>query len=136
MTEVVASTCRIRLGSLLSARACLLMALLVAFGGLFAAGVLSLGHILDLPVPCGGSRGCAAVAAHPRSKVIGVPIAYFGIAAYIAIIVLLAQCKLGRRGRSTLLTFTAAGAGTSLLLLLYSRSVIGATCHWCVVRQR
>jgi protein-disulfide isomerase len=132
MSDMAASTCRTRIGQLPSARVCLLVALLVAFGGLFASSVLSLGHILDIPVPCGGSRGCAAVASHPRSKVMGVPIAYFGVAGYLVIIVLLAQRTLGRRGRSVLFVFTAVGAGTSLFLLLYSRNVIGATCHWCV----
>lgn len=48
-------------------------ALAAAFAGLFIAAVLSAGHLLDLPVPCGRSRGCLAVALHPSSKVLGVP---------------------------------------------------------------
>src|SRR5438067_12004654 len=62
---------------------------LVAFGGLFAAGVLSAGHTLKLPVPCGSSSGCVAVASDPSSRAAGVPIAFFGVVAYTAILFLL-----------------------------------------------
>src|SRR5213592_761826 len=67
----------------------LLVAMLfVAFGGLFAAGVLSAGHILKLPVPCGSSNGCVAVASDPSSRFTGIPIAFFGVVAYIVILCL------------------------------------------------
>ena len=62
---------------------------LVAFGGLLAAGVLSAGHILKLPVPCGSSNGCVAVASDPSSRFTGIPIAFFGVGAYVAILFLL-----------------------------------------------
>jgi len=61
---------------------------LVAFGGLLAAGVLSAGHILKLPVPCGSSNGCVAVASDPSSRFTGIPIAFFGVVAYIVILCL------------------------------------------------
>src|SRR6266700_42950 len=64
-------------------------AALVAFGGLFAAGVLSAGHILNLPVPCGSDSGCVAVASDPSSRFAGIPIAFFGVVAYITIVFLL-----------------------------------------------
>src|SRR6266567_2379209 len=64
-------------------------AALVAFGGLFAAGMLSAGHILKLPVPCGRSSGCVAVASDPSSRFAGIPIAFFGVVAYVAILFLL-----------------------------------------------
>jgi uncharacterized membrane protein len=64
-------------------------ALLVAFGELFAAGVLSAGHFLKLPVPCGSSSGCVAVSSDPSSRFAGIPIAFFGVGAYIAILFLL-----------------------------------------------
>src|SRR4026207_289531 len=69
-------------------------ALFVAFGGLYAAAVLSAGHLLELPVPGGTSSGCATVASHPSSAVLGVPIALFGVAAYVAIIFLLTRATL------------------------------------------
>jgi protein-disulfide isomerase len=109
-----------------------LPALVVAFAGLFAAGVLSAGHLLDLPVPCGASRGCVTVAAHPASKVLGVPIAYFGVAAYLAIIFLLGRGADARWARVGLIALTGLGTLASAVLLVYSHQVIHATCPWCV----
>ena len=67
------------------------IAVVISFMGLFAAATLSLGYVLDLPVPCGGSNGCASVAAHSSSQLRGVPIAFFGVATYLAIIWLLTR---------------------------------------------
>ncbi|GAA4452985.1 hypothetical protein GCM10023156_23220 [Novipirellula rosea] len=108
-----------------------LVTLVVAFGGLFAAMVLSLGHVLDLPVPCGGSHGCATVAQHPASKVFGVPIAFGGVAAYLIIIFLL-SCLNHRSAKIVLLAITAIGSVVSVALLIYSYNVIQATCQWCI----
>jgi protein-disulfide isomerase/uncharacterized membrane protein len=113
--------------------ACLpVAALFVAFGGLFAAGILSLGHILKLPVPCGSSSGCASVAAHHSSIFLGVPIAFFGVAAYIGIIFLLTRAS-EAWARWWLLGITAAGTSISAMLLVYAQLIIRATCWWCVV---
>ena len=108
-----------------------LAAWLVAFAGLFAAAILSVGHILDLPVPCGGSRGCNAVAAHPSSKLFGVPIAYIGVTAYVAILFLLTNVAT-RWARIALLAITASGTLASGYLLYHSQTVIGASCPWCI----
>jgi protein-disulfide isomerase len=106
--------------------------LAAAFAGLFAAGVLSAAHLLDLPVPCGGSRGCAAVAAHPASKILGVPIALVGVAAYAAVIVLLTHAAASRWARWGLLALTGLGTAASGVLLAYAHYVIGAACPWCM----
>jgi uncharacterized membrane protein len=112
--------------------ACLpVAALFVAFGGLFAAVVLGLGHILKLPVPCGQSGGCASVASHPSSVFLGVPIAFPGVVAYAAII--FALTRLNRASfRRFLLALTGAGTLISAALLAYAHFVIGAACWWCV----
>ena len=82
------------------------IAVVTSFMGLFAAATLSLGYVLDLPVPCGGSNGCASVAAHSSSKLLGVPIAFFGVAAYLAIIWLLT--RIAQTSWAPLLLTTAA----------------------------
>lgn len=107
-------------------------AALVAFGGLFAAAVLSAGHILNLPVPCGSSNGCVAVASDPSSRVAGIPIAFFGVAAYVAILFLLMYLDRVRWTRSALVALTSAGTILSARLLFYAHFVIHATCYWCV----
>jgi protein-disulfide isomerase len=105
---------------------------LVAFGGLLAAGVLSAGHILKLPVPCGSSSGCVAVASDPRSSFAGVPIAFFGVVAYIGILFLLVYLEMVRWARFALVALTIVGTILSARLLFYAHFVIHATCYWCV----
>jgi uncharacterized membrane protein len=109
-----------------------LAASLVAFGGLFAAGVLSAGHILKLPVPCGNSSGCVAVASDPSSRFAGIPIAFFGVVAYIVILCLLMRLDRARWTHFALLAVTGAGTILSARLLFYAHFVIRATCYWCV----
>jgi uncharacterized membrane protein len=109
-----------------------LAASLIAFSGLFAAGVLSAGHFLKLPVPCGSSSGCGAVASDPSSRFAGIPIAFFGVAAYIAILFLLLCLDRIRWARFALVALTGVGATLSARLLFYAHFVIHATCYWCV----
>src|SRR5688572_28929889 len=106
--------------------------LVAAFAGLFSASVLGVAHVLDLPVPCGGSHECATVASHPSSKLFGVPIAFLGVAAYLTEIALLARATIGRR--TCLIAVALAGLGTfiSVGLLIYSQMVVHATCSWCI----
>ena len=107
--------------------------LLVAFIGLFAAGVLSAAHVLDLPVPCGRSSGCITVALHPSSRLFGVPIAFFGVAAYITFLFLLGRTRVSVRARLAFLVLSGIGTLISAGLLIYARLVIRATCPWCIV---
>jgi uncharacterized membrane protein/predicted DsbA family dithiol-disulfide isomerase len=108
-------------------------ALLVTFIGLFAAGVLSAAHLLDLPVPCGRSSGCSTVALHPSSQLFGVPIAFFGVGAYLTFLFLLGRTTVSARARLAFLMLSALGALISAGLLIYARTVIHATCPWCVL---
>jgi protein-disulfide isomerase/uncharacterized membrane protein len=107
-------------------------AALVAFGGLFAAGVLSAGHILKLPVPCGSNSGCVAVASDPSSRFAGIPIAFFGVVAYIVILCLLMRLDRARWTHFALIAVTGVGTILSARLLFYAHFVIRATCYWCV----
>jgi protein-disulfide isomerase len=103
-----------------------------AFAGLFAAAVLSLGHFLDLPVPCGTSGGCVTVAAHPSSKFLSVPVAYFGVVFFLVQIGLLSSSGANRPVKIIGVILAGTGSIVSAALLLYSRSVIQATCGWCM----
>lgn len=106
--------------------------LVTACIGLFIAAVLSVGHILDLPIPCGGGQGCDTVAAHPASKVFDVPIAFFGMLAYLTQVFLLGQRTIGCRSRLFFLALASLGTVVSAGLLLYAHWLIQATCLWCV----
>jgi protein-disulfide isomerase len=100
--------------------------------GLFASGVLITGHLLNLPVPCGGSHGCQAVAMHPSSKLAGVPIAYIGFAAYLVLLALLPRLPKSLELRRLFFVLTLFGFLASASLLIYSQTVIQATCGWCI----
>src|SRR5437773_10006605 len=100
---------------------------LVAFGGLFAAGVLSAGHILKLPVPCGSSSGCVAVASAPSSRFAGIPIAFFGVVAYITILFLLMYLDRVHWADVALIALTGVGTILSARLLFYAHFVICST---------
>src|SRR5215213_8743025 len=110
-----------------------LAALFVSFGGLFAAATLSLGHLLKLAVPCGPGGGCAAVAAHSSSVILGIPIAYFGVGAYACAIWLLWQRPMAISAGYLLVAITGLGTLVSTGLVWYAQTVIGATCTWCLV---
>src|SRR6266513_4057874 len=90
---------------------------LVAFGGLLAAAVLSAGHILKLPVPCGSSSGCVTVASDPGSRFAGIPIAFFGVVAYIVILCLLMRFDRARWTHFALVALTGVGTIVSARLL-------------------
>ncbi|CAN5428078.1 hypothetical protein BH11ARM1_BH11ARM1_06810 [soil metagenome] len=112
--------------------------LVLAFLGLFVAGVLSAGHLLNLQVPCGlGVSDCETVAQSPYSKIFTIPVAYFGFLTYIGL------CALGwfrgvgdpKNFRKLVLygyLLSAVGTVFSLYLQYQSFFVIHATCKWCL----
>jgi protein-disulfide isomerase/uncharacterized membrane protein len=104
----------------------------LAFCGFFVSSILVAAHFLDLPVPCGKSRGCVQVATHPSSKMFGIPIAAIGVVAYLSIIVLLLQAASSRWASFALLILAAVGTVISAALLIYAHNVIHATCLWCI----
>ncbi len=112
--------------------------LVLAFVGLYVAGVLSLGHLLDANIPCGGSSDCATVANHAASKFFGVlPVAYLGFLAYVGLAAVAGMRALkSMRNAQSLVTagFVLAAIGTifSLYLQYQSFAVIHASCKWCM----
>ncbi|RYG24327.1 hypothetical protein EON82_11095 [bacterium] len=111
--------------------------LVLAAAGLFVAGSLSVTKLLHLELPCGGSHGCDAVNNHPSSRLFGIPIAYIGFFGYLLMsgLALLRAPMAAERARPIALygyLISAFGALTSVALQIYSISVIGATCLWCL----
>lgn len=114
------------------------IALVLAFAGMFVAGVLSLGHLLHIVPPCGASAGCQTVQNHPSSVWFGVlPVAYVGFGAYLALALLAwtrSQRGIEVSARSVSIGYVLAtvGAVTSMGLTFYALTVIRATCLWCI----
>jgi len=102
------------------------------YAGFFVATVLSVAHLMDLRLPCGGGSGCDLVAAHPSSRPFGVPIALIGVAAYGALLALAARRSVSRGASLAFVALAGVGTLASAGLLLYAHFVIQATCVWCV----
>jgi protein-disulfide isomerase/uncharacterized membrane protein len=112
-----------------------LASIVLAAAGLFVALTLSLAHAQDRVVPCGGGSGCGAVAADPSSFIFGIPFAYFGVLAYVALL----ASSIGRATSPRTKLFDAAatfisGVGTVVSVWLTAHSVFGlhAVCIWCI----
>jgi len=112
--------------------------IVLAFVGLFLAGVLSLEAGMNLVVPCGPSGGCAKVAADPSAHFLfGIPNAYLGVAGYLALagLAILRSLRPTSEWRGLVsMGYIIASLGTlfSLGLQYYSLTVIHATCLWCL----
>ncbi len=111
--------------------------LVLAFVGLFIAGALSIEAATGNIVPCGPAGGCAVVAAHPSSKIGGVPVAYIGFAGYLILAFLAAaRAFRGVHANRSLVTagyvVSAIGVLVSLALQYTSFFIIRAMCLWCL----
>jgi len=113
------------------------ISIVLACIGLFVAGVLSMSHLTGRPVPCGMSAGCDIVQAHPTSKWGNIPVAYFGMAAYVLLLGLgiLRSFAAGKQYGAMVKTgfwFSIIGAAISMVLQVISFTFIQATCYWCL----
>lgn len=112
--------------------------LVLSFAGIFVAGVLSLGHILERPLPCGiYGGGCDAVALDPSSKWFNIPVAVYGLVAYLTVTGLTILRLTGSGESWKALTragfvLTLGGALVSFYLQYHSLAVIKSLCPWCM----
>lgn len=106
--------------------------------GVFIALVTGIAHASGVQLPCGGAQsGCDIIALPENSRWLGVPIAFYGLAAYMAValfalfraaIGLEQSPKLGR-GMWVLL---GLGALISVGLVTHAYTGLHATCKWCL----
>ncbi len=83
----------------------------------------------DAPACIAGS-GCGIVQASRYSELAGVPVAWLGVAGYLAIIVV--ALLPGPRGAGLGMFVTAVSVGFSGWLTYVELAVIEAVCAWCV----
>jgi uncharacterized membrane protein len=105
--------------------------------GLFISGSLSAAHWFGTSLPCGGSVGCEVVARSQFAYFHGVPIAIFGVAAFICLVLSMAVgasdvSKLRQAAWNFGYSISLIASLLSLALTCYSILVIKATCIWCV----
>jgi uncharacterized membrane protein len=105
----------------------------VALLGLAIAGYLAWTRLAGgLPV-CGPLHGCETVATSPYSEILGVPVAYLGVAFSIVLTILAAAWWRGRDRRALLGLYGLGLIGVLFVAYLtyLELFVIGAVCVWC-----
>lgn len=110
----------------------------LACAGLFVSLVLAIAHSWGAQLPCGaGNDCCNKVADSPINKVTGIPVAYYGVGAYLFLILASltrAVLGVGRSQRTGFAMWVIAAVGTlaSIGLTIYSSSELGCFCPWCL----
>jgi protein-disulfide isomerase len=113
------------------------IATILAFAGIFIAGTLSLKYIFDIDPPCGAGGGCEVVGLSPQAYWFKIPVAYFGLGAYIALALIASMRLLSGIGAPPLLSTAAlgisgVGAVLSMFLQYQSLTVIKEVCSLCL----
>ncbi len=112
--------------------------------GILIAGYLWKLHATPELIPCGRSGGCASVALSPYSRFpvgTGLPIAAWGTAGYIGILML--SCirmmplppKLVHVAQTLQGLGLVAGMTASLILTYIQAAIIHAFCKWCLASE-
>lgn len=89
------------------------------------------------PLRCGPAGGCDAVQASPYARLLGLPVALYGVVGYAALLAVsvagLQPRFAAQRGPTALLAGLAtAGFGFTLYLKYVELFVIEALCRWCL----
>lgn len=111
--------------------------LLLAFIGLFVASMLGLSHVLHIELPCGIGSGCETVTQDPRSHVLGVPIAFWGVLGY-GLFTLISGIRTFAPGWKPRMMHGLGYALSGLSLILsvaltmFSLRVLHSFCTWCL----
>ena len=108
-------------------------AALVALAGVAVAGYLTWAHFADSPVVCVAGGGCETVQDSKYAAIAGIPVAVLGLAAYTAILALIAwDAPIARLSAAAI---ALIGLLFSAYLLALQLFVIDAICVWCVAND-
>ncbi len=104
---------------------------------MFIAGTLTLSKAMGIEPPCGQTSECERVLNSGASAVLGIPLAYIGLAAYVVFAVLAAIRLFAPKATARKLVlpgFLMAlfGAAESVYLQYYSIFTIHSICKWCL----
>ncbi|HVT11429.1 MAG TPA: vitamin K epoxide reductase family protein [Fimbriimonadaceae bacterium] len=109
----------------------------LSFVGLFIASMLSLSHFMGIELPCGLGNGCDLVTQDPRSQLLGIPFAYYGLFGYaviaaVCLVRLFAPTFRRRELHAAGYALSLIGLFVSIGLTLFSIRSIHALCTWCI----
>lgn len=103
----------------------------LSLAGIGIAGYLSwaraAGESLACPISGGG---CETVQQSSYSELVGLPVAYLGLAAYVALLVLVLWES--EAARAAAAAVALSGAAFAVYLLVVQLVVIDAVCVWCL----
>ena len=108
-------------------------AAVVALAGLGVAAYLTWAHYADASVICVSGGGCETVQESAYSELAGVPVAALGVAAYAAVLALVAWDTPSARLAAAAIALV--GLLFSSYLLVLQLFVIDALCVWCVAND-
>ena len=114
-----------------------LSSVIVTVIGLLDSLYLSAVKLMNTEVYCAGSANCETVNSSRYSEIAGIPIAFLGAAAYLAILAILFLERQGGfwKENSPLIIFGITLAGTlySVYLTYIEIAVLRAICPYCVI---
>jgi uncharacterized membrane protein len=116
-----------------------MLAATLALLGLIVASYLSLWKIGVIgELACGVAGGCNTVQTSAYAEFLGVPVAFYGVGGYLALLgtsILGLQPRWASRREPTLALAVMSGIGVafSAYLTYLEAAVINAWCRWCVV---
>ncbi len=101
--------------------------------GFVASAYLSLTIVLGVAPVCGPLGGCAEVLSSEWSKMLGIPLAYIGVAFYLVGSVVGSLIAEKPFGPKLALLYSVVGAGMSAWFLYIQGAIIGHFCVYCMV---
>jgi uncharacterized membrane protein len=110
-----------------------LLAALVAIAGVAVAAYLTWSHFREGSLVCLVGGGCETVQESEYAEVAGVPVALFGLVAYVVVLALVAwDTPLARLAAAALALTGLVFSGYLLVVQLF---VIDAWCVWCLAND-
>ena len=111
-----------------------ILAAIVALVGLADSIYLTVHHYTAAPVPCSIVTGCEQVLTSSYAELAGIPLAGFGIFAYLTAFILAVLSVFGKKAIWTLFGVQVALMSLFTLWLLYVQAfVIEAFCQFCLL---
>jgi uncharacterized membrane protein len=106
---------------------------LVSAGGIALASYLTYVHYQPAALICSIGGGCETVQHSKYATIVGIPVAIFGLAFWIATFVLVLWDS--ELARTLVLALALIGIAFSIYLVVLQLVVIDATCTWCMLND-
>ena len=106
---------------------------LVSAGGIALASYLTYVHYQPAALICSIGGGCETVQHSKYATIVGIPVAIFGLAFWIATFVLVLWDS--ELARTLVLALALIGVAFSIYLVVLQLVVIDATCTWCMLND-